>query len=273
MRYEKRGINQKGVYVMKIPTISLPSFSHLSFQKEPPEPKRRRKLLLCLFVGLLLFVGAMAAFFLRDYFAAIHVPPETKVNEAIANSVNAESYRFTLTSKLTVNAQERLFSVIQGEKSKDNAYHIQGTILGTEVNIYQIGDTTYRQDPIDQKWTVIEKTDMAKESLLLSELNPISNFYFNEIGPITPLEKDKTNRAEKKLGRKYAITPELANHWLEAYFTDMTYEIWVSKKEPYYLEKAIITAASKSNKENLLTMEIEFSDFNAPITITQPVLK
>ncbi len=267
---------------MKLPTISLPSFSHLPFlskkqtytgKNEPPKAKRRQKLLFYLFIGLLLFAGAIAAFFLRDYFAAIHISPETRVNQGIANSVNAESYRFTLTSKLTVNHQERLFSVIQGEKGKDNTYHIQGTILGTDVNIYQIGDTTYRQDPLDKKWTVIEKTDMAKESLLLSELNPISNFYFNEIGPITPLEKDKTNRAEKKLGMKYAITPELANHWLEAYFTDMSYEIWVSKKEPYYLEKAIITAASKSNKENRLTMEMEFSDFNAPIIITQPVLK
>ena len=239
----------------------------------PQTPKKHNKLFLGFFLILLLILATAAAFFLRDYFTTIHVAPETRVNQGITNSVNAESYRFTLTSKLTVSGQEKLFSVIQGEKSKDNAYHIQGAILGTEVNMYQIGDTTYRQDPIDHKWTVIEKTNMEKEALLLSELNPIANFYFNEIGPITPLEKEKGNKEEKKLGMKYALTPELANHWLEAYFTDMTYEIWISKKDPYYLEKAIISAASKSNKDNRLTMEITFSDFNAPITISQPVLK
>lgn len=264
---------------MKKPSIHLPHLPHLvkekTYQREetPQSPRKHSKLFLGALLILLLLIGVIAAFFLRDYFAAVHISPETRVNQGIINSVNAESYRFTLASKLTVGSQEKLFSVIQGEKSKDNAYHIQGTILGTEVNIYQIGDITYRQDPIDHKWTVIEKTNMEKESLLISELNPIANFYFNEIGPITPLEKEKNNKEEKKLGMKYALSPELANHWLEAYFTDMTYEIYISKKEPYYLTKAIITAVSKSNKENRLTMEITFSDFNAPITITQPVLK
>ena len=264
---------------MKMPSIHLPAIPHLKKEKTstkeqmPQTPKKHNKLFLGFFLILLLILATAAAFFLRDYFTTIHVAPETRVNQGITNSVNAESYRFTLTSKLTVSGQEKLFSVIQGEKSKDNAYHIQGAILGTEVNMYQIGDTTYRQDPIDHKWTVIEKTNMEKEALLLSELNPIANFYFNEIGPITPLEKEKGNKEEKKLGMKYALTPELANHWLEAYFTDMTYEIWISKKDPYYLEKAIISAASKSNKDNRLTMEITFSDFNAPITISQPVLK
>lgn len=264
---------------MKKPSIHLPH--RLRFMKEktytgeqtPQGHKKHSKLFLGILLILLLIVATTVAFFLRDYFAAIHVSPETRVNQGISNSVNAKSYRFTLTSKLTINGQEKLFSVIQGEKGEDNAYHIQGTILGTAVNIYQIGDITYRQDPIDHKWTVIEKTNMEKESLLLSELNPIANFYFNEVGPITPLTKEKNKKEEKKLGMKYALTPELANHWLEAYFTDMSYEIYISKKEPYYLEKAIITAASKSKKENRLTMEIEFSDFNTPITINQPVLK
>lgn len=266
---------------MKKPAFSFPSCLHLPFfhkiqkyQKETPaEPKKKHtKLFYGIIIFLLLLIAMTAALFLRNYFASVRVPAETRVNQGIANSINAESYRFTLTSKLIVNNEERLFSIIQGEKSKDNAYHIQGAILGTEVNIYQIGDTTYRQDPIDKKWMVIEKTDMEKESLLISELNPISNFYFNEIGPITPLEKEK-NKSENKLGMKYQITPELANHWLEAYFTDMQYHIWVSRKAPYYLEKTIITAASKTNKENKLIMEIEFSDFNTPISIQQPVLK
>ena len=264
---------------MKIPSIHLPRFPYRKKEKtyrseeSTSKNKKHGKLFFSCILIILLLIGALTAFFLRDYFAAIHVPPETRVNQGIANSVNAASYRFTLTSKLHINGQEKLFSIIQGEKSQDNAYHIQGAILGTEVNIYQIGDTTYRQDPIDYKWTVIEKTNMEKESLLLSELNPIANFYFNEIGPIASLEKEKNNKEEKKLGMKYALTPELANHWLEAYFTDMTYEIWISKKEPYYLEKAIISAASKQNKDNRLTMEITFSDFNTPIAITQPVLK
>ena len=264
---------------MKKPTIRLPHLPRFTKEKPytgaptPPTQKKHSRLFLGLFLLLLILIGTAAAFFLRSYFATVHISPETRVNQGITNSVNAESYRFTLTSKLTVNGEEKLFSLIQGEKSKDNAYHIQGTILGTAVNIYQIGDVTYRQDPIDQKWTVIEKTNMEKESLLISELNPIANFYFNEIGPITPLEKNKNNKEEKKLGMKYAITPELANHWLEAYFTDMTYEIYISRKEPYYLEKAVITAASKTNKENRLSIEITFSDFNNPITINQPVLK
>lgn len=257
-----------------LPHLPLIRKEKIYKREETPQPiKKQHKLFLGALLVCLLLIGVTAACFLRDYFATIHISPETRVNQGIINSVNAESYRFTLTSKLTIGSQEKLFSVIQGEKSQDNTYHIQGTILGTAVNIYQIGDVTYRQDPIDQKWTVIEKTNMEKESLLISELNPIANFYFNEIGLITPLEKDKTNQEEKKLGMKYSLTPELANHWLEAYFTDMTYEIYVSKKEPYYLEKAIITAASKTNKENRLTMEITFSDFNTPITITQPVLK
>ena len=221
---------------------------------------------------LLILIGISTAFYLRDYFAAIRVPAETRVNQAITNSIEAPSYRFTIDSQLLVDGKKRQFSLIQGEKGENNSYHIQGTILGTPVNIYQIRDTTYRQDPIDHKWMVIEKSSMEKESMLISELNPISNFYFNEIGPITPLEKEK-NKEENQLGMKYQIQPELENHWIEAYFIDITYQLYITKKAPYHLEKAYIEASSRSNPENKLFMEIEFWDFGKSISIQQPVLK
>lgn len=261
---------------MHIPSFHLPSLpiSHrkktLHTEKEPRTAKKQNKWFYAVILLLLLCIGLAMAFFLRNYFASIRVPAETRVNEGLNNSIQAETYRFSFTSKLIVEGKEKLFSVIQGEKGNNNCYHIQGTILGTAVNIYQIGDTTYRQDPIDHKWIVIEKNNMEKESMLISELNPISNFYFNEIGPITALEKSKE---ENKLGMKYGFRPELENHWMEEYFDGFAYEIWITRKAPYYLEKAKIEGSSKKNNANKLHMEIEFSDFNTPISIQQPVLK
>jgi hypothetical protein len=191
---------------------------------------------------------------------------QTLVEESIQNTFNADTYRFTNQSTLNLNEEQRTFSLLQGEVSDNQNRHISGSILGTPVNIYQIKDTLYHQDPLDGKWRVTSNNNLPSAAHLVSELKPESNFQFETMGEIKNLGKEKVNR---KRALKVEFHPVLSDQWIEKYFQDITYILWLDKSRKYIL-KSQITATSKENTAAKLIIENTFSDFGKKIRIEVP---
>jgi len=60
---------------------------------------------------------------------------------------------------------------VEGEKA-DTSYHFKGTILGTPVEIYQIGSRSYTLDPVNKNWYVLDGTDLTRQQIYSAEIAP-----------------------------------------------------------------------------------------------------
>ena len=197
--------------------------------------------------------------------------PAALAKSATLNTLNAKTLHFTTKAQLALNGELRNFNDIQGDKAGENRFHIYGQILGTTVNVYQIDTTTYRQDSLDGKWHIIEQNDVASQSLLMAELNPLNDFYFEDIPKAKFLSKDAKQKADREALAIVECQPLLANQWIRQNFQDITYTLWIAKGNTPYIVKATIDANSKDNPKAHLQIQLTFSDFNKTITLTPPV--
>ncbi|MGI6064920.1 MAG: hypothetical protein ACOYI2_00330 [Bacillota bacterium] len=198
---------------------------------------------------------------------ATKIVPEELLPASIDKTMAAETYRFHTKSVITMDTNEKVLSDIQGEKAGSEDLHVSGNMLDTEIDVYQIGDTTYRLDSMTNKWIVIENNSIFRESLLMAELNPLSNFQFRQLISISYLGKEKID------GRKtYKIEciPQIKNQWLNSYFKNLKYIIWIDKKDKL-IKKAIVTAKSKEKDTGGLQMEVNLYDYGEKIEIKPPV--
>lgn len=220
---------------------------------------------LILIILLLVLIAAAVFFGFRAY-QGISMDPKELLNEALSNTFSANTYNFKSKSVLNMAGEERIFSVLEGEKAGNNR-HIQGSILGTDVNIYNIDDTIYQQDPVGGTWNVVKNKDLAALALLITETDPEENYRFKDIGEVIYLGKEKVEEANT---RKIEFYPVLEDEWIERYFKDITFTLWVSNGSRPYIVKAVISGVSKENSEAKLVIENYFSDLNKEITIQTP---
>jgi hypothetical protein len=219
---------------------------------------------------IIILLGILLVILGVDYYREnTKIIPKELLSKSINNTLSAKSYRFKTKSTINLDGEGKVFSNLTGEKSGENCFHVTGSMLGTEVNVYQINNTTYRMDPLTQRWIITDNNSLIKESLLMAELNPLSNFYFKELVSASYLGKEKISN--KKLYKLECI-PKVQNKWLDNYFKDLKYLVWVDKKHQL-INKAIVTATSKENESGRLTVEVELYNHNEKITIEAPVLK
>ncbi|MEG1501151.1 MAG: hypothetical protein RR396_04275 [Clostridiales bacterium] len=197
-----------------------------------------------------------------------NIDPENLLQEALGNTFQSPTYHFQSKSILYINDEKRVFSVLQGEKSTTD-HHVEGSILGTPINIYQIGDTTYQQDALGSSWYQIKKGEKSADaSLLMAELNPQKDFYFSKINKIEDLGKEKLNGQKVRTLRFY---PTLENKWIERYFQDITYTVQITNNRKPRIIHSLTEAVSKENNKARLTIENFFYDFDKSILIQAPV--
>jgi|GEM_PF-1513786 len=220
-----------------------------------------------LLIIILLALIAAAVFFGFRAYQGISMDPQQLLNTALANTFSANTYTFKSKSVLYMAGEERVFSVLQGEKSGENR-HIQGSILGTDVNIYNINDTIYQQDPVGGSWNVVENKDLASLALLITETDPEENYRFKDIGEVNYLGKEKI---EGENTRKIEFYPVLEDEWIERYFKDITFTLWVSGGSNPHIVKAVISGVSKENSDAKLVIENYFADLGEDITIATPL--
>jgi len=189
-------------------------------------------------------------------------------SEAMERSFKAESYRFFSKSTLFIGEEKREFSIIEGTKSGPQNRHAQGNMLGTPVNIYALGQTVYRQDPLTGRWQTLSPAEIPDTLLLLDELFPSVNFKFSNIGEVQFLGKEKLD------GRnclKLHFSPVMEDEWINRYFHNITYTVWLYGRNPHII-KAVITGISKENTSVSLTIESHFTDFGKEIKLAPPVI-
>jgi hypothetical protein len=213
---------------------------------------------------IFLLIAAGVVFY---YFMFIKIEPGPLLEEALDKAYQAKNYRYTLKSDLNIGGNKKTWIRVQGERAPE-CYHFQGKTLGTPVEIYQIGMRSYTKDPVSGKWTILDGVDLSKQQLYMAEIDPLNSFRFKKIGePPRLVGKEKLGWTKCVI---LEIKPEVESKYLEIWWQDFTYRFWIDRRK-HILVKAEATAVSTQSTDTVLTMTVDFRDFNKKIKIAPPI--
>ncbi|MDD3889584.1 MAG: hypothetical protein PHR65_06645 [Syntrophomonadaceae bacterium] len=202
---------------------------------------------------------------IHDYYVKSKLEPQVELDAALGNIVSVTSFRYSLQSQFTVNDREEVISRVEGEKSNGNT-HIKGEMVNTPVDIYYIDRTIYNYDSFSDKWLVIESDTTNSEELLISELNPLSNFRFKSIKNIEKLGFEIVDGTDCLM---VSCRPSIESQLLGTLWQDFSYELWIDY-EAKLIKKAVLSANNKQSPGTRLNLKVQFSDFNKNIKIEPP---
>ena len=214
---------------------------------------------------LLLAGGLSSAGKLHDAYIKSQLDPVVELNTAMGNMQNLSSYRYKMRSGFTIEQREEVISAVTGEKEAGKT-HIKGEMVNTEIDIYYIDRTIYNYDALSDKWLVIESSTKSSEELLISELNPMSNFTFKTIKAVEKIGFEKVDGTECLVVR---LRPAIESQLLETLWQHFEYQMWIDYQDRI-VRKAALSAVNKRSPTTILKIEVQFSDFNEKISIDPP---
>ncbi|MGE5405939.1 MAG: hypothetical protein ACM3PP_13510 [Candidatus Saccharibacteria bacterium] len=185
---------------------------------------------------------------------------------ALKNTASAQSFRYELESYLTVEGRKEVISKVEGEKSSEGNIHIKGEMVKTPVDIYHFKQSIFNWDSFSKRWLVINDAQSNSTKVLISELDPLSNFNFKNIGEV------KKEGFETIDGSKCMIIccrPSVENELMEILWQDFTYKIWIDINERV-IKKTALSAVSKNNSNTFLSLKVSFKNYNSNIKINKP---
>ena len=219
-------------------------------------------------LALVLIITSLAsARTVSQYYIRSHLEPGLELQDALNNMAASDSYRFSLQSGFTVDDRKEVISEVDGEKQQGNT-HIKGEMVNTPVDIYYLDRTIYNYDSLANKWLVIDSGTSNSEELLISELNPLSNFRFKNINQVEKVKFDNVDGMECLLVK---CNPTVESGLLDNLWKDFQYLIWVDYKNSI-IRKASLTAASKRSDKTNLEINVGFSDFGKNMEIKAPMI-
>ncbi len=214
--------------------------------------------------GVWLLIGisiVLIGVFLGRYFWQ---PEPTKLVTYGLERLNAAtSFRYSLTQHQWVEGKDRILTQILGEKDGENT-RILGQLVGSEVEMIKIGDSTYSKDPFSKKWIRFANAPAAQE-VFLAELNPLSSLQMKELGEVMLSGQEKVNGDKVWVCQ---LKPSVQNQMMEVFWTDFQYTLYIRKSDKT-LVKAAIEAKDKAKSEPM-TMTLEFKDIGKKIDIQAP---
>lgn len=216
-------------------------------------------------LAVLLIITAVSAQKIWDYYEKIQLEPVVELQESLRKMTTIESFRYRLQSEFVVKDRKEVISELTGEKDKENK-HIKGEMVSTPVDIYFIDGMIYNYDSFSNKWLVIESGSSNSEDLMISELNPLSNFRFKNVNQVEKLKFEKVDGVECLVVR---CRPSVESKLLENLWKDFEYIFWLDYKQRL-VRKAELTAVSKSNEQTHLEIKVKFYDFNKKIKLGPP---
>lgn len=216
-------------------------------------------LILLLLGGLVLGPG------IHDYYVKSKLDPQAELQASLKNMAKVNSYKYSLKSMLNVNSRKEVISEVKGEKNHGNT-HIKGEMVNTSIDIYFIDHTIYNYDAFSEKWLVIDSNSNNSEELLISELNPLSNFRFKQLNLVEKKGFEKIDGVECML---VACQPSVDSELLESLWKNIEYQIWLDYKKDL-IRKASLKAINKKAPSTSLNIEVEFYDLNKNIKIERP---
>lgn len=216
-------------------------------------------------VIVLLIIGLASAQKIMDIYEKSQLEPAVELQEALQKMTTIESFRYRLQSEFMVKDRREVISEVTGEKEKGNK-HIKGEMVSTPVDIYFIDGTIYNYDSISNKWLVIESGKSNSEDLMISELNPLSNFRFRNVNQVEKIGFEKVGGVECLV---VECRPSVESQLLENLWKDFKYVFWIDYKQSL-IRKAELNSVNKSNEQTHLEIKVEFSDFNKKIHLGPP---
>jgi len=200
-----------------------------------------------------------------DYYVKSKLDPQVELSASTQKMTQIKSYRYVLKSGFTVDGREEVISEVEGEKEQGNT-HLKGEMVNTPVDIYYIDRTIYNYDSFSEKWLVIDSGTTNSEELLISELNPLSNFRFKSVSTVEKVGFEPVDGTECLL---VSCQPSLESQLLESLWDNFKYQIWIDYKQQI-IRKATLEATNKQNPNTRLSIAVEFYDIDQPITIEPP---
>ena len=189
--------------------------------------------------------------------------PTNLVTHGLERLNAATSFRYSLTQHQSVEGKDRVLTQILGEKDGGNT-RVLGQLVGSEVEIIQVGDSTYNKDPFSKKWIKFANTAATQEAFL-AELDPLSSLKMKELGEVMLSGQEKVNG--EKVWVCY-LMPSVQNQMMEAFWTDFQYTLYIRKSDEM-LVRATIEAKNKV-KSDSMTMILEFKDIGKKMNIQVP---
>ncbi len=226
-----------------------------------------KKILIPVGLALLLIIAVVCL--IRPNLNAPKLPPNELAQTAIDNLLAAESLSFATHSCLLLGDEEMQLGDIHGEINGTD-FHVAGEVLGTPMDLYQIGAKTYRQDTLTEQWLVLEDQQLLNQEALLNEINPRAAFQLTDILNISETE---TENLDEEKCYKLSFQPQTASGYYEKYFSSLTYTIWVTLDDHQLRQAKICASASANNIESTLQITTEFWDWNNTPAIEAPVVE
>ncbi len=226
-----------------------------------------KKILIPVGLALLLIIAVVCL--IRPNLNAPKLPPNELAQTAIDNLLAAESLSFATHSCLLLGDEEMQLGDIHGEINGTD-FHVAGEVLGTPMDLYQIGAKTYRQDTLTEQWLVLEDQQLLNQEALLNEINPRAAFQLTDILNISETE---TENLDEEKCYKLSFQPQTASGYYEKYFSSLTYTIWVTLDDHQLRQAQICASASANNIESTLQITTEFWDWNNTPAIEAPVVE
>lgn len=193
-------------------------------------------------------------------------PPQNVIGQALLKTQQTESYEYTIRKYTLINGKQQLDSEVYGRKQSDNHIHIKGEVFGSELDFYQIGDTSYTKDQLTGEWIKITDRQLNQQEIFMGELNPLANFAYKE------LDEAKFEGVQKLEAEKYLVytaRPIINNPYMEILWKGFGYKFWLDRRS-LRIYRAEVTALSKNNPSDKLNLVIEFSNYNGNIKISPP---
>lgn len=226
-----------------------------------------KKILIPVGLALLLIIAVVCL--IRPNLNAPKLPPNELAQTAIDNLLAAESLSFATHSCLLLGDEEMQLGDIHGEINGTD-FHVAGEVLGTPMDLYQIGAKTYRQDALTEQWLVLEDQQLLNQEALLNEINPRAAFQLTDILNISETE---TENLDEEKCYKLSFQPQTDSGYYEKYFSSLTYTIWVTLDDHQLRQAQICASASANNIESTLQITTEFWDWNNTPAIEAPVVE
>ena len=225
------------------------------------------KLRVALALVVIFTIGMCSVRVGTDLWREWRTPPEQRVSEAMHYAHTASMYRYASEAVRVTDGKEQVITRLYGEKYGENI-HLYGSaeVIDAEINVYQIGDTFYRQDIVSGKWMQMIGQNIEATEYLLQEINPLGCIVFDETARVIEQGKEKLDGVTCK---KYQVQSSGERTFLTSGWRQFYYTLWLDKQ--HRLKQIEIIADDHENSAEQLRLLVQFDWHTTVQEIKAPV--
>lgn len=195
------------------------------------------------------------------------LPPAELAAIATQDMAALTGLTYHTETQLSINGDTIHLGSIDGQINGENL-HIWGNTLGSDINIYQIGPTTYRQDTLTEQWLTTNDGELLNGGSLLNVADPRTFFSLAQLADATTVAGAEING---ETCRGISFVPTTTDATWEQYFSDITCTIWLTR-DNHIARSEICATASAAGQTSTLTLTGDYADWNTTAPITPPLV-